>query len=275
MYDALRREWAVEILRELDLPAEILPPVHTGPVVVGTLGDQVRRRTGLGEVPVVAGAGHDTGAAFGICRGDDLPPPEDLVVISSGTWAILGIFVDEHLPAGTVDPLQFGYEANPDGSLRLIRNLTAGWLIEQCRKAWDQRGQDLSYDALIAAARAASGSKGASAIVDPQWKGFVHPEDMPAAIGDYCHQTGQPAPQQPGEFAQVIFASLADSYARAIEQLRRMTGRTLGNVYVIGGMTRNAYLNELTAEKCRANVLAGPAEATALGNIAVQAAAVG
>ena len=274
MYDVARREWATDILRELDLPAEILPPVQTGPGVVGTLSEAIQGRTGLGTVPVVAGAGHDTGAAFAVCRGPEMPDPDDLVVISSGTWSILGVFVDAHLPAGTLDPTRFGYEANPDGSLRIISNLTGGWLIEQCRNVWAGEGVDCSYEALISAASQAAGSRRASAVLDTAWEGFMHPADMPEAIAECCRVTGQPVPTTPGEFAQVIFVSLAESYARGIAELRGRTGRPLRKLYMIGGMARNEYLNGLTAERAGVEVSVGPAEATAMGNIAVQIQAV-
>ncbi len=270
MYDAVRREWATDILSELDLPAEILPPITAGPAIAGTLSRTIQEKTRLGAVPVVVGAGHDTGAAFGLCNTEDLPPPEDLVIISSGTWSILGIFVDGHLPAGVLEPTRFGYEANPDGSLRIIRNLTGAWLIEQCRKVWSASGVDCSYESLIAAARAAAGEDNASAIIDPQWEGFTHPPEMQAAIAEYCRSTDQPSPQTPGQFAQVIFASLAESYAQTISELREKTHQPLRNLYIVGGMSRNKYLNELTGRRAGAGVIAGPAEATATGNVAVQ-----
>jgi len=270
MYDAVGREWATDILAAFDLPAAILPAVGTGPAVVGALSESICERTGLGAVPVTAGCGHDTGAAFGLCRGPHLPDPDDLVVISSGTWAILGVFVDAHLPAGTLDPTRFGYEANPDGSLRIVRNLTGGWLIEQCRQIWAAGGADCSYEALIAAARSAAGTQRASAVLDLAWEGFASPPDMPATIAAHCRDSGQPVPETPGEFSQVIFASLAHAYAEAIAELRSMTGRGLGQLYMIGGMARNAYLNDLTAEAAGVEVLVGPAEATAAGNVACQ-----
>jgi rhamnulokinase len=274
MYDAVGRQWATDILDELHLPTQILPEVKTGPFVAGRLCERIRRETGMGDVPVVGGAGHDTGAAFGICRGPNLPPPEDLAVISTGTWAIAGVHVDRHLPQGRMDPYRFGYESNPDGSMRIIRNLVGGWLIERCRAVWSAAGVDCSYGSLIAAARAAAGTREASAVIDPQSKGFHHPDDMPAAVVEHCRQTGQPAPRTPGEFSRVIFTSLAHNYARTIEELRQMTGWPLRNLYLVGGMTQNAYLNELTEQTAGVKVLLGPAEATALGNIAVQRAAV-
>lgn len=272
MYDAVSREWATDILAELDLPAtaKILPPIAVGPGVAGTLSREIQEKTHLGAVPVVVGAGHDTGAAFGLCITEDLPPAEDLVVISSGTWSILGIFVDGHLPAGVLDPARFGYEANPDGSLRIIRNLTGAWLIEQCRKVWSAAGVDCSYESLVAAASAVGGEDNASAIIDPQWEGLSNPPDMTIAIAEYCRSTGQPAPRTPGEFAQVIFASLSESYAETIAELREKTGRPLRNLYMIGGMSRNKYLNELTARRAGVDVIVGPVEATATGNVAVQ-----
>jgi len=270
MYDVPNRRWATDILDELGLRTDVLPDVRVGPAVAGVLSGSVREATGLGEVPVVIGAGHDTGAAFGICRGGDLPPADELAVISSGTWSILGVFVDGHLPAGSLDPARFGYEANPDGSLRIVSNLSGGWLIEQCRKVWATRGVDCSYDTLIAAARSAAGIKGASAVLDTAWDGFMSPADMTAAIARHCDDTGQPVPRTPGEFAQVIFVSLAESYARGIAELREKTGRALGSLYMIGGMSRNGYLNDLTAARADVNVIVGPAEATAMGNIATQ-----
>ena len=270
MYDVPKRQWAADILAALGLRTDILPEVQIAPAVAGVLSESVRGATGLGPVPVVIGAGHDTGAAFGICRGGGLPPVEDLAVISSGTWSILGVFVDAHLPPGSLDPTRFGYEANPDGSLRIVSNLTGGWLIEQCRKVWQVRGVDCSYEALIAAARTAAGTKGASAVLDTAWEGFTRPADMTIAVARHCAETGQPAPTTPGEFAQVIFASLAESYARRIAELRQKTGRPLRNLYMIGGMSRNEYLNELTAARAGVNVIAGPAEAAAMGNVATQ-----
>ncbi|MDY7009547.1 MAG: FGGY family carbohydrate kinase [Planctomycetota bacterium] len=270
MYDAVRREWATDILAELNLPGKILPSVAIGPSIAGSLIRDIQKKTGLGSVPVVVGAGHDTGAAFGLCLDEDLPPPEDLVVVSSGTWSILGIFVDEYLPAGALEPTRFGYEANPDGSLRIVCNLTGAWLIEQCRKVWSAEGVDCSYEALIAAARATADEDNASAIIDPQWEGFTHPSDMPAAVAEYCRDTDQPVPRTPGEFAQVIFVSLAESYAQAIAELREKTGKPLRNLYVIGGMSRNKYLNELTSGRADVLVSVGPAEAAATGNVAVQ-----
>ncbi len=284
MYDVPARQWATDVLEELGLRTDILPDVHVGPAVAGTLGEAVRRKTGLGAVPVVVGCGHDTGAAFGtclraigrqVCRGGHLPDPEELAVISAGTWSILGVFVDGHLPAGTLDAKLFGYEANPDGSLRIVCNLTGGWLIEQCRKVWQAAGAECSYDALVAGARAAAGSERASAIIDPESPGFYNPDDMTAAIADACRRTDQPAPVACGEFAQVIFASLADNYARSIQLLREKTARALPKLYMIGGMSRNEYLNELTARRAGVEVIVGPAEATALGNVAVQIAATG
>ena len=284
MYDVPARQWADDVLRELDLRTDILPEVHVGPAVVGVLSEDIRAKTGLGEVPVVAGAGHDTGAAFATCLplargrvggGQDLPDLDDLAVISSGTWSILGVLVDGHLPAGSLSPSQFGYEANPDGSLRIVRNLTGGWLLEQCRQVWRRQGVDCSYESLTAAARAAADTDGASAIVDPQWKGFYNPPDMAEAITEYCRRTNQPAPTTPGQCAHLIFASLADSYARSIQLLRQKAHRALGNLYMIGGMSRNEYLNELTARRAGVKVIVGPAEAAAVGNVAVQMAAVG
>ena len=282
MYDVPGRQWATDVFEQLGLRTDILPAVDVAPTVVGTLSEAIQSKTALGPVPVVAGGGHDTGAAFGTCLpaiggsacgADVLPDLDDLTVISTGTWAIMGVFVDAHLPGGTLDPRLFGYEANPDGGLRIVCNRAGGWLLEQCRRQWAAGGVELGYDELIAAATAVAGSEKASAIIDPDWDGFYNPDDMAAAIVDRCGQTDQPAPESPGEFAQVIFASLADNYARTVELLREKTGRKLSNILMMGGMARNAYLNDLTADRAGVNVVVGAAEATAMGNVAIQMAA--
>ena len=274
MYDVPQREWATDILRELNLPEAILPQVHIGPRVAGRLSPDVQRKTHLPDVPVVAGAGHDTGAAFGICRGGGLPPAEDLAIVSTGTWAILGAMLNGRLAPGAFDPARFGYEANPDGSLRLIRNMIGGWFIEQCRREWEAQGVKYTYDVLIAAAQSAAGSRGASAVLDIGWEGFMNPESMTRAIGEHCRITGQPEPRNFGETTQVIFASLAKAYADGVAELRRITGWPLRNLYVIGGMARNTYLNSLIEQTGGPRVIVGPSEATAQGNVAVQVAAV-
>jgi len=147
-------------------------------------------------------------------------------------------------------------------------------LLEQCRKVWGGQGIDCSYAALVSAARAAAGGANASAILDPQWEGFMHPADMTAAIVEYCRRSGQPVPRTPGEFVHVILASLAESYAQAVAMLREKTGRPLRYLYMMGGMSRNQYLNELTAERAGVELVVGPAEAAAMGNVAVQVQAV-
>jgi len=259
MYNLEQADWDEELLSRLDLPDRILPKVFGVGTMLGRLKPQLQRETGLGPVPIVTGASHDTAAAFLAAAAGD-----DSAILSSGTWSILGVNLPHTLPSAAIDPRRFGYEGNPDGSVRLVHNVPGMWLLDRCRTEWKGRGIERTYEELIEEARQCSGF---ASRIDPHWTGFLYPESMLEAIGSYMRETAQPEPRSPGEFTRAILSGLAESYARALDELRALTNRTLGCLIVVGGGAQNTLLNDLTASQANVVVSPGYIEATILGNV--------
>jgi len=262
LYHLAGRCWDAELLESLHVPANALPPVHSGCTVLGFLSETIQKETGLGEVPVVLGASHDTAAAFWAAGAD-----RDTLVLSSGTWSVLGVNLSEPLKSAKFDPRQFGYEGNADGSLRLIQNVPGMYLLEQCMREWNSGPQKHSHEEIIAQARDAADFVSE---IDPFRTEFQAPASMIAAIQTVCRQTGHPVPQTPAHWARTIFRGLASAYARAIDQLRTITGFKLDRMIVVGGGSQNELLNEWTAEAAGVRLLRGPVEASVQGNLLCQ-----
>jgi rhamnulokinase len=186
--------------------------------------------------------------------------------LSSGTWSLLGTEVPEAIVSADSRRFNFTNEGSVGGSYRLLKNITGLWLLEESRKAWEAEGRPYSYAELCEMAS----REAAVAVIDPDDALFTAPEHMPRAIDAYCARTGQTAPRNPGEYTRVILESLALKYRAVLEELGAITGVRFREIRVIGGGCRNAMLNQLTADATGCRVLAGPAEATALGNIAMQ-----
>lgn len=262
--DARSRTWATSILDDLALPRRLFGPI----IEPGTrLGLLQASAGGPAGVPVVAPACHDTGSAVA-----SVATGGDTAFLSSGTWSLLGV----ELPAPVLTPraaaLNFTNEGGACGTTRLLKNIGGLWLLQACRTAWAADGLDLSYDALVAGARDAPA---AGPVVDPDDESLLSPAHMPQAIADYCRRTSQPVPDTPAAFARTIFESLAHTYRMVLEWLEEVSGLSFQTIRVIGGGARNALLNQLTADVTGRVVLAGPVEATALGNIALQMLATG
>jgi rhamnulokinase len=259
LYNLKHRAWDEELLAQLDLPCHILPRVLGAGTILGRLQPHLQQETGLGPVPVVTGASHDTAAAFLAAAAGC-----ECAILSSGTWSILGVNLPDALPSATIDPRRFGYEGNPDGSVRLVHNVPGMWLLERCRAEWKEMGVDCNYHELFEAARR---SEDFTPRIDPHWQGFVYPENMLDAIRSYLFDTGQPVPRSPGEFTRAILSGLAESYARALDEIRALTNRELGRLIVVGGGAQNKLLNELTASRADVEVSPGHVEATIIGNV--------
>lgn len=262
LYNVEKRDWDFELLEKLKLPAHILPTILHEPAISGNLTDEIQNQT---AVPVITGASHDTAAAF-----STIADRENTVVLSAGTWSIIGVFVDHLLSADKIAPRHFGYEGNVDGSFRLVHNVPGMYLLEKCRDVWSALDIEITYEALISEARKCDK---VHSRIDPFWQGFNNPESMVDAIADYCRDTSQTVPQTPGEYVRIIFESLADTYAGAIDTLRRLTGKNLKKLIVIGGAARNVLLNELIADAANLEVHTGNFEAAIIGNIMNQQSA--
>ena len=265
-YNPKERRWATELLAELDLPAGLLGEIVPPGTRLGWLLDSLSEAAGLGRTPVFAAAGHDTASAVAAvpAAGDDW------CYISSGTWSLMGAEVDEPMINENSLAMNMTNEVGVAGKIRLLKNIAGLWLVQECRRAWALDGADYAYEDL---ARMASEARPFVAVLDPD--AFLEPGGMPRKIVAYCQKTGQAAPQSPGEFARVILESLALRYLQVLEMLESLLGRRLNVIHIVGGGSRNAVLNQFVADATGRTVLAGPGEATAAGNILVQAIGAG
>lgn len=231
---------------------------------VGTLTAEVQKITGLGAVPVIAVAGHDTASA--VAAVPALNP--NFAYLSSGTWSLMGIETDAPVITAETEQLNFTNEGGVAGTIRLLKNICGMWLLERCRRGWG----DTSYPELIAEAEAAGPFR---SLINPDDALFANPDDMQTAIYRYCEKTSQPVPETRGQLVRCIFESLALRYRQVLDDLRGLASRPIETLHVIGGGSRNELLNQFTANAIGIPVVAGPSEATALGNVMMQAMAKG
>lgn len=267
-FDARTGAWATDLLERLAIPLQLLPEVVDPATELGPVAGEVDAETGLGAATVVAVATHDTGSAV---AGTPLRG-ERSAFISIGTWSLVGIESAEPFVSDAAYRANLTNEGGIGGTFRVLRNVTGLWLLEECRRAWALGGSPWPLDELVAAARSAPALR---SLVDPNETLFTSPGDMPARIADYCERTGQPRPASQGAIVRCIFESLALKHAESVELLVRVTGRPIDELYVVGGGANNELLCEWTAAAAGRPVHAGPAEATLVGNLLVQAIALG
>ncbi|MGN6561253.1 MAG: rhamnulokinase, partial [Thermomicrobiales bacterium] len=268
-FNATTRDWDRDLLAQLGLPAHLLPEVVQPGTVLGELLPAVAAEVGLpGGVPVIAPATHDTGSAVAAIPGLDARS----AYISSGTWSLLGV----EAPTPVLDERalahNFTNEGGVAGAVRLLKNITGLWLLEECRRQWQREGRDYSWDDLLDATGRAAPFR---SLVDPDAPDFANPPDMPAALRAYCARTGQPTPEEPAALARCCLESVALKYRVVLAALEELVGHRLDIIRVVGGGSQNRLLCQLTADCCQRPVVAGPVEATALGNILLQAIATG
>jgi rhamnulokinase len=263
--DARARTWATDLLATLGLPSRLLAPIVEPGTVIGQLKNEISRaHTGT---PVIAPACHDTGSAVAA-----VSLTEKTAFLSSGTWSLLGAELPAPIITAQARDLNFTNEGGVCDTTRLLKNIAGLWLLQSCRRCWAAEGQKFSYEELLAAAGEHDSFQ---ALFDPDYGGFVNPTHMPAAIAEYCNKTGQTAPSEPAGFARAILESLAFKYRAVLESLEDLIGIRFEAIRVIGGGSKNRLLNQLTADATGRTVIAGPVEATALGNIAMQMLASG
>jgi rhamnulokinase len=262
--DAAKRTWATGMLERLDIPLRLFGPL----IEAGTPLGPARLAGHTGSVTVVAPACHDTGSAVAAVRVSG-----DTAFLSSGTWSLLGVEVPRPLISDRARDLNFTNEGGVLGTTRLLKNVAGLWLLQACRRDWAARGELLTYDHIVTAA--ANGERRPGTVIDPDDPAFLHPFSMVDAIADACRRTDQQVPADPAAFARTIFNGLALKYRVVLEWLEELTGRSITTIRVIGGGARNRLLNELTANATGRMVIAGPVEATALGNLAMQLLATG
>jgi len=262
--NARNRSLEPELLEAVGLDescfGEFVFPGHT----VGTLLPQIQAVTGLGPVPVIAVAGHDTASAVAAVPAST----SDFAYLSAGTWSLMGVETRQPVINGEMEKLNYTNEGGVNGTIRVLKNICGMWLLERCRMNWG----NVSYDTLVKEAQSAPAMK---TIIDPDAPEFANPADMEAAIKDYCVKNGLAVPASRGEVVRAIYESLAVRYSKVLADLRHLTGKKIDTLHIIGGGSRNDLLNQWTADHAGVRVVAGPAEATAMGNIMVQAIAAG
>lgn len=265
LLDARTRLWADDLLSALGLPSHILPSLVGPGTVLGTLHPGVARETRLSaSTPVVAPAGHDTASAVAV-----IP---DGMFVSSGTWSLVGVEVAEPVLTAAAQARDFTNESGVGGSVRLLKNVAGLWLLSECRREWAGAGDDLSWEQLLALGEWAQPF---GSLIDPGAETFLNPESMSEAIRAACRRHGERVPEDRGALVRCCLESLALKYRSVLEDLETLTGNPIEVVRIVGGGSQNTLLCQYTANACRRPVVAGPVEATALGNVMVQALARG
>lgn len=266
--DAQTGGWATDLLERLDIPSRLLPEIVAPATRLGPVLDEVSAETGLGSATVVAAATHDTAAAVAAVplRGDGS------AFLSVGTWSLVGVESREPVISDASYEANLTNEGGVAGTRRILRNVAGLWLLHECRRAWALGGRDYEHEELLALARSAPPLR---SFVDPNDASFAEPGEMPAKIAGYCSSTGQDTPREVGAIVRCILESLALKHAESVDLISRVTGRQLDDLHVVGGGANNELLCAWTAEAADRRVLAGPAEATLVGNMLVQAIALG
>jgi rhamnulokinase len=267
-FNPLTRDWAKGMLDTLGIPSRLFGPVSQPGTIIGTLLPAVADETGAGAIKVVAPACHDTGSAVAAVPARN----QDFAWISSGTWSIMGAEVREPALGEKALAYNFTNEGGVDGTWRLSKNIMGLWLAQECRRFWRAHGEDLSYDDLT---RLAAEAQPFLAVVDPDADLFFHPGEMPEKIRLFCAGSGQPVPQTKGEIVRVALESLALKYRLTLAHAEELSGKRLDPIHIIGGGTKNRLLNQFTADCTGRAVVTGPVEATAIGNVLMQAIALG
>ncbi|HEX4124384.1 MAG TPA: rhamnulokinase family protein [Tepidisphaeraceae bacterium] len=273
MVDARKKTWAMELIESLGVPTHLLPEIVPAGTVLGPLRADVAGECDCGGVPVIASASHDTACAVAAVPAPPSPSGRnDWCFISSGTWSLMGTELAEPLINEKSLALNYTNEGGVGGSIRFLKNIMGLWLVQECRRHFQREGHDHTYAELTEMARRA-GEFGA--LVNPDHAPFGFPGEMPIKIEQFCRATGQTPPSSRGEFTRTCLESLALTYRRTLEKLEEFLGRRLATIHVVGGGCQNELLNQMTASACGRPVIAGPSEATAIGNLLVQAMAVG
>jgi rhamnulokinase len=269
LMDMRSGKWAREIFQKLNLPIDIMPEIVRPGTIIGTLTKNSTKEIGCPQIPVIASASHDTACAVAAVPADE---NSRWAYLSSGTWSLIGV----ESPTAVINDKTFAYpftnEGGVDGTIRLLKNIMGLWLLQECKKHWQKEGFNFSYDQLT---ELASKAKSSSAIIDVDNSCFLAPGDMPRRLNEYLLKTGQKTIDDKGRIVRTILENLARKYAETINQLEDVTDNRLEHLHVVGGGSQNDLLNQLTANATGKIVTAGPIEATAIGNILMQARATG
>jgi len=267
LVNATSRTWSTQLMKRLDLPNHLPAPIIEPGTVVGPLLAEIAHSSLLARTSVIAPASHDTGSAVAAISARD-----GTAFLSSGTWSLLGTELDAPVLTNEALRLNFTNEGGVCGTTRLLKNVMGLWMLQCCRQSWSALGQTYDYRELM---ELAGRERSFQHLVDPDDESFLRPDDVLKVIDQFCTKTHQPRPTTPGAYVRAILESLAFKYRIVLGNLEAVSGRKIKQIRVIGGGSKNRLLNQFTAEATGRPVLAGPAEATALGNAAIQILATG
>jgi rhamnulokinase len=268
LFDPRKHQWSHELIEKFGLPSRIFPRVVSSGTKLGPLLPSIAADVGLSDTEVVASCSHDTAAAVAAVPAEG----QDWCYVSSGTWSLLGIEVKEPIINAKSREHNFTNEMGYGGSIRFLKDIVGLWIVQECRREWAKEGQEYTYDQLMTMAEEAEPLR---SLLNPAEARFLEPNDMPQNIINYCRETNQAAPRTRGEIIRCVLESLALIYCQTLQEVATVTGHKAKRVHIVGGGSRNQLLNQLTANATQLTVLAGPPEATAIGNILIQAVALG
>ena len=271
LYNPRKQKWSRPLIDALGLPNNLFPEIVPCGSVLGPITDQVVESTGLASnTKVIASCSHDTGAAVAGIPAQS--GQEDWAYLSSGTWSLLGIELDVPVITSKSRQYNFTNEVGLNHSIRLLKNISGLWVIQECRRKWTSEGYSYDYSTLTEMAAAASSLQ---SLINPSDPRFTTIGEMPEKIAAYCIESKQPAPKSHGAFVRSSLESLALSYRKVLDELEETTGETLRTLHIVGGGSKNKLLNQLAANATGRRVLSGPSEATAIGNVLIQSLALG
>ena len=269
IFNTAKREWSQELIKDFGFPVTAFPEIVPSGTLLGPLTPEVEAETGLKGAQVVATCSHDTGTAVAAVPAE---AGHDWAYLSCGTWSLMGVELDAPLINEASRAANFTNEGGYGGTTRFLKNIVGLWISQECRRDWARQGNSFSYAELH---RFAEESTPLRTLIDPDDVRFLKPGDMQAKIEAFARETGQPVPSSPGEFTRAILESLALLYRHTISTIEGLTGRTIGTLHIVGGGSQSRLFNQFVADAIGRKVLAGPVEATAIGNILVQAIADG
>lgn len=268
LLDASGKKWSEKVIRALELPGELFCDiVHPGEKI-GTLSKEVCEELQCYPIDVFAVGSHDTASAAAITSGGK----HTTAFLSSGTWSLFGVHLDQPVLDKNAMSSDITNEGGIGNKITFLKNITGLWMLQCALREWETGSGSVDYNDLLAEAAAA---RPFSALVNPDHRGFANPPNMCNAISEYCRQSGQEPPESRGQFARAIMESLALKYREAVKQIEASTGNPIEQIHIVGGGSQNEMLNQFTSDATGLPVIAGPVEATAIGNIVIQAMATG
>ncbi len=269
MTDMKTGRWSQKLLQALDLPENILPDIIQPATNIGTLKKQIVQELNCNQIPIIAVGSHDTASAVAAIPAID---GQSWAYLSSGTWSLLGAEIPSPVINDASFKMEFTNEGGVEGSIRLLKNIMGLWLVQQCRSQWSKDGSNYDYAELT---EMAAKAQPFTALIDTEYKDFLSPGNMPEKINQFLKSTRQQTIEDKGQMVRVILESLAVRYRRVLQMLEELLAKEVKVLHVVGGGSKNQLLNQLTADATGKRVIAGPVEATVVGNVVMQAVSSG